>query len=113
MQIAEVTGFSAARKATTPPKQAPPPTLLPLGRSSFIFCVAEQGLDESFGVEFLQVLGTLAEADVADGDFELVANGEDDAALGGSVELREDDPGEVDRILEHLRLRERVLSGGR
>src|SRR5690606_26968644 len=75
-----------------------------------VVVLAEEGLHEIDGDELAEILRALAEADVLDGDRELVADGEDDAALRRAVELREDDAGQLEGVLEHGRLRERVLA---
>ena len=46
------------------------------------------------------------------GDIELIADGDDHAALGGAVEFGEDDAGDADGLAEILRLRDGVLAGG-
>jgi hypothetical protein len=60
-----------------------------------------------------EVLGALADADVADRELLLRADAEDDAALGGAVELGQHDAGEGQRLLEHRGLLRRVLAVGR
>ena len=60
----------------------------------------EQGGHERVGVERQEVADLLADADEADGHLERVLDGEDDAALGGRVELGQDDPGQPDRLVE-------------
>ena len=57
---------------------------------------------EVVGVERAQVLERLADADELDGNAELARDGKRDAALGGPVELREDDPVDRDRLGEEL-----------
>jgi hypothetical protein len=41
-------------------------------------------------------VGAFAEADELDRDAEVALDGDDDAALGGAVELGQDDPGDAD-----------------
>ena len=53
----------------------------------------EQRIHELVGVERLDVVGLLAEADELDGQVNLVAHADDDAALGGAVELGEKEIG--------------------
>src|SRR4051812_42683658 len=73
----------------------------------------EQRFGEVVGVERPQVLELLADADQLDRDPELVGDRQRDASLGRPVELREDDPGDVDGLAEELRLTDAVLTGGR
>jgi len=60
----------------------------------------EQGVDEGVGLEQGQVFGLFADADVLDRQADLLADGDDDAALGGAVELGQDDARAVDRVGE-------------
>src|SRR6478672_10082034 len=73
---------------------------------------AEEGVDEGGGVEGGHVVGALAEADELDGYAELALHLHDDPALGGPVELGEDDAGDVDDLAEDAGLDEAVLAGG-
>ena len=72
----------------------------------------EERLDELVGVELAEIGGTLADADVAHGQLQLVGDGEDDAALRRAIELRQHDARELDGFLELLCLLERVLAYG-
>src|SRR6476661_7078843 len=72
----------------------------------------EEGVDEGRGLERREVVGALAEAHELDRHPELALHAEHDAALGGAVELREDDAGDVDDVAEHTGLGEAVLPGG-
>ena len=54
----------------------------------------------------------LADADELDGQVDRLADGDDDAPLGGAVELGEDDAGAADRLGEDLGLADRVLAVG-
>src|SRR5699024_807273 len=72
----------------------------------------EECIDEAFGGERREVVGAFAQSDELDRHPELALDGHDDAALGGAVELREDDSGDVDRLGEDLRLLHAVLPGG-
>src|SRR6202021_1253117 len=74
---------------------------------------AEDGVHERGRVEWRQVIRALAEADQLDRHAELALHGDDDAALGGAVELGEHDAGDVDRLGEDPALPEPVLPGGR
>src|SRR5664279_5243665 len=49
--------------------------------------VAEQGVHECLGLERRQVVRTLAESDELDRNVQCPLHGDDDAALGGSVQL--------------------------
>ena len=64
-------------------------------------------------VERAQVLDRLPDPDQLDRDPELGADRQGDSALGGAVELGQDDPGEVDGLAEDLRLAQAVLAGRR
>src|SRR3954468_21300161 len=64
----------------------------------------EQRLDERVGVEWLEVVDRLADADELDGEVDRLADGDDDAPLGGAVELGQDDAGAADRPGEALGL---------
>src|SRR5699024_6838923 len=72
----------------------------------------EECIDEAFGGERREVVGAFAQSDELDRHPELTLDGHDDAALGGAVELREHDSGDVDRLGEDLRLLHAVLPGG-
>jgi len=56
----------------------------------------EHGLDELLGVEGFDVLVGLAQPDELDREVDLVADGDDDPALGRAVELGQEDSGHVD-----------------
>src|SRR5258706_5184724 len=58
----------------------------------------EQGVDELFGVELDQILGALPHPDQLHRDPQLGLDRQDDPALGGAVELGEDDAGHADRF---------------
>src|SRR3954471_14219422 len=73
--------------------------------------LGKQRLDETFGFETLEVVDVLADADILDRDAEFFLDGDDDAALRGAVELREDDSGQIHRLLEDARLLQTVLPG--
>ena len=70
--------------------------------SSFLL---EQLLHERVRVERLHVVDLLADADELHRQAELLLDGEDRAALGGAVELREHDAGALHRLRELLGLR--------
>ncbi|CDN45251.1 hypothetical protein BN871_GX_00030 [Paenibacillus sp. P22] len=69
----------------------------------------EQRMHELLGVELLEVLHLLAEADELDGKVQLMADRDDDPALGRAVELRQHEAGHAALLAEHLGLAERVL----
>src|SRR6478609_6555495 len=73
---------------------------------------AEEGVDEGGSVEGGHVVGALAQSDELDGYAELALHLDDDPALGGPVELGQDDAGDVDDLTEDARLDEAVLAGG-
>src|SRR5687768_18575589 len=74
--------------------------------------IREQRLHVRVRIEQLQVLRLFADADELHRQVELLLDAEDRAPLGGAVELGQDDAGALHRFLEHLRLDDRVLSGG-
>src|SRR5438105_5320311 len=74
--------------------------------------LGEQGADEFVRIELLQIRHRFADADVAHGDLQLVADADDHAALGGAVELGEHEAGHAQRLVEQPRLLDGVLPGG-
>src|SRR5579871_3288185 len=74
--------------------------------------VAEDRVDERLRVERRQVVRTLTEADELYGNFKLALHRDHDAALGGSVQLRQHDARYVHDLGEHPGLPEPVLPGG-
>ena len=72
----------------------------------------EDAVDETFRIERSEIVRAFAQADELDGHAELLLHGDDDAALGGAVELGQDHAGDADRFGEHLGLRHAVLAGG-
>src|SRR5262245_61329857 len=74
--------------------------------------VGEQRGGELASVERAQVLEPLANSDQLDWELELGGDRERDAALRCPIELREDDPGQVNRLGERARLAQAVLPGG-
>src|SRR5438105_2412533 len=60
-----------------------------------------EGLHEALGIERLQVLHLLADADQLDRHAELAHDPHHDPALRGAVELRETETGEPDGLMEH------------
>src|SRR3954470_4238614 len=75
--------------------------------------IAEQRVDERLGLEGCEVVGTFAQPDQLDRDSQLALDGDDDAALGGAVELGQHDAGDVDDLGEHPSLNQAVLTRGR
>src|SRR5690625_341776 len=73
----------------------------------------EQGLDELLGDEGPQVIDLFADADKANGQPQLLADGKDDAALGGAIELGQGDARYPHRLLEVAGLAESVLACAR
>jgi hypothetical protein len=88
---------------------APPPAVFKRIRR----LLAEERVRERLGVEWREVVGLLPQSDVPNGQAEIAADGERDAALGGAVELRQHDAGDAQRLVEDPRLRQRVLAAGR
>src|ERR1035437_2875677 len=74
--------------------------------------VTEHAVDELHGIERREIVHPFAEADQLDRDAQLALYLHDDAALRGSVELGEDDAGDVDHLGERTGLDEAVLAGG-
>src|SRR4051812_11523944 len=72
--------------------------------------ISEQRVDERLGLEGGEVVGTFAQPDQLDRDSQLALDGDDDAALGGAVELGQHDAGDVDDLSEHPRLDQAVLT---
>ena len=64
-------------------------------------------------VKFFQVLYSLSQTDVFNRHVELIGDGQNDAALGRAVELRQDDACDVRRFAELRDLGYGVLSCGR
>ena len=71
----------------------------------------KQRIHELVRIEQLQVVDLLADADVFHRDAHLLADRDDDAPLGGAVELGEDDAGAAGRFGKMLRLADAVLAG--
>src|SRR5713101_326895 len=83
------------------------------GRGRFMaWRSAQDRVDEGGRLERRQVVGALAEADQLDGHAQFPLDSDDDPALGGAVELGQDDPRDVHHLSEHPRLAESVLAGG-
>src|SRR5579885_2933506 len=74
--------------------------------------LSEEGFGVGVGVEGDEVVDLLAGADEADGEAEFAGDGDDDAALGGAIELGEDDAGDANGAGKFAGLGEAVLSGG-
>ena len=64
----------------------------------------EKGVDEGVRVEGEEVFHLFSDAGVDDGELEFGGDGEDDAALGGAVELGEDDAGDAGGLGEEAGL---------
>jgi hypothetical protein len=64
----------------------------------------EEGLDEARPVKGLKIIYFFANADVPDRNAQFLLNTDNDAALGGAIELREDDAAYVGRFFENARL---------
>jgi hypothetical protein len=73
----------------------------------------EQRVDETVAFEQGQVLWLLAQAHVLDGQMELLADGDHDAALGRAVQLGQDDAGTTGSFGKSFRLTDPVLTGRR
>ena len=75
--------------------------------------VAYKGARKVVRIEVLQVVHTLAHADLQHRKLKLVAHGKRDAALRRAVELGDDDAVKRKRIVELARLLQAVLAGRR
>ena len=84
----------------------------PRGNSTEVSASQKQRLDKGIGVEWLEVVEGLADADEFDGQVDRLADGDDDAPLGGAVELGQDHAGAADALGEDLGLADRVLAVG-
>ncbi len=67
---------------------------------TLIFRIAEECIDEFAAVEDPQLVDSLADADVADRDAELVADADHDAAFGRAVELGDRERGDLRGLRE-------------
>ena len=72
----------------------------------------QQFLNKLLRIKGGEILRSLAEADVAGGDAQLLLDGDNDAALAAAVELGDDEAGERDGFVKLARLRQRVRAGG-
>src|SRR2546426_5498740 len=110
-------GGGLAAPSEPPQRMAPAKPALEEARSSLGLTQdrsysRHQGVDEPLGIEGPEVLDLLAHPDELDGEPELARDPHHDAALGGAVELGEHYATQPDRLVEHTRLGEAVLSGG-
>ena len=62
--------------------------------------LADQRTSEIVRVEVAQVVQPFAHADLEHGQPQLMGHGQRDAALGGAVELRDDDAVQIERAVE-------------
>src|SRR5699024_9395306 len=72
--------------------------------------VAEQPVDERLRLERREIVRSLPQPHELDGHTELTLDRDDDAALRGAVELREDDARDSRDLTEDTRLHEPVLA---
>ena len=73
---------------------------------------ADERRGELAGVEVAQVVDALAHADLHDGQPQLVAHGQRDAAFGRAIELRDDKGVQIQRAVELAGLLQAVLARG-
>ena len=73
--------------------------------------ISDQRLHILLRVEGLHVVDTLPQANKLHRHLELLGNGNNNATLGGAVQLRENNPGTAGDLLELLGLDEAVLPG--
>ena len=71
-----------------------------------------ESIDEARGFEGCEVVGPLTQPDELDGHAELLLHLHDDASLGRTVQLGQDDTGDVDDLGEDAGLGEAVLASG-
>src|SRR5438445_11807913 len=71
----------------------------------------EKRRNELVGGKRAQIVDALADAYESERQRTLPGDGAHHAALGGAVELGENQPGETERLIERLELTERVLPG--
>src|SRR5690606_12636733 len=71
---------------------------------------AQQGIDESLGREFAEILRLLADADEADRQLQLACDGDHDAATRGAVELGQHQARDAHCGMELAGLRQCVLA---
>ena len=81
--------------------------------SSRKLSLAEERVDERGGLERSEIVGPLAEADQLHGNAEFLLHAKDDPALGRTVELGQDDTGDLDHLGEDPGLRQAVLADRR
>src|SRR5262245_15889216 len=93
---------------SSPPSRAYPGD----GAASPISTSVQQGVNELLRIEGCQVVGSLAEPDELDRYAELPLDRDHDAALRRTVQLGQDQAGDVDDLGEHAGLGQAVLAGG-
>jgi len=72
--------------------------------------LVQQRIDELLGFEGGQIVGSFPQPDQLDRDSQLALDGHDNATLRGSVEFRQDDPGDIDNLRKHSGLHQTVLT---
>src|SRR5690606_14798767 len=95
--------------AYMPPTQATaaPPFPLPI----YEYWLIKEGRDKLTGIKKPQVFGLLAGSHPDHGQTQLVGDGQDNTAPGGTVKFGQDNPVHPDRLLKDPRLVEAVLAG--
>src|SRR4051794_17290545 len=73
----------------------------------------EEGVDIRLGMEFSQIDSLFSGANVGNGDSQLLGDREGDTAFSCSVELGDQNVGDLDRFGEFLRLEQTILPSGR
>ena len=69
----------------------------------------EERVHESVALKILQILNRLPDSDQSHGQLEFLGNRNDDPSASGAVELRQDQAGDADRLMELTGLGQRVL----
>ena len=69
----------------------------------------EERVHESVALKILQILNRLPDSDEPHGQLQLLGNRDDDPSASGAVELRQNQAGDADRLMELTGLGQRVL----
>ena len=69
----------------------------------------EERVHESVALKILQILNRFPDSDEPHGQLQLLGNRDDDPSASGAVELRQDQAGDADRLMELTGLGQRVL----
>src|SRR4029077_1693927 len=72
-------------------------------------CRPEQRVYERVALKILQILDRLPDSDESHGQLEFLGNRNDNPSASGTVELRQDQTGDTDRLMKLTSLGQRVL----